>query len=63
MRGYDSIMQLQEVLAMDLMEAKLRVDWSFKLDSDMNVDRHDELMTSDSNLSFIFSEPWQQQQQ
>jgi hypothetical protein len=34
-------MHLQEVLAMDLMEAKLRANCSFKPDSYMNVDRHD----------------------
>jgi len=34
---------LQEVLAVDLMEAKLRVDCSFTPDSYMNFDRHDVL--------------------
>jgi len=36
-------MQLQEVLTVDLMEAKLRVDCSFKPDNYMNIDRHDVL--------------------
>jgi len=36
-------MQLQEVLAVDFMEAKPRVDCTFKPDSYMNVDRHDDI--------------------